>query len=414
MATMAEEAEQPYRSARGAADDAFWRGEHALAAALAVEDVELQALALCLDERHDEARALSPRGLARGFLAFRDGDPGTARRVFEAHAADAHLGALARFGLAGVVARRSPRKAARMLDALVASDDGTFVPRWAGNVRDALVVPRRSGNALVLGVGVAILVIAAVLVAITYPRREHRECTVSETSAALALGQAGKADVYFVAGAAWGDQDVFHNEVLTAARVVERRFASRDHTLLLSNDIRASGTFPPFTTGNLREAIGAVGARMNRDEDVLFLYLTSHGSDEGLAISVPWLGVRETLSPEALRSMLDEAQIRWRVLVIAGCETGTFLETLATPETAILTAAAIDHASYGCANGRPSTDFGRSVFTQLENVTDVVGSFRAAVEMIATQESDAGLAPSRPELVEGSAIGAKLEQLGRR
>ena len=67
---------------------------------------------------------------------------------------------------------------------------------------------------------------------------------------------------------------------------------------------------------------------MNRDDDVLFLYLTSHGSeDHRFALEFWPLRLRD-LDPPTLRQMLDAAGIRWRIIVVSACYSGGFIEPL--------------------------------------------------------------------------------------
>ena len=157
-------------------------------------------------------------------------------------------------------------------------------------------------------------------------------------------------------------QDVFFREGDGGARPVRspHRFDTARRSLVLSNDgVAAGGSVPAFTNATLREAIGRVGQKMNPNEDVLFLYLTSHGSQAGLAIER-----RHPRADGSARRMLDDAGIRWRVIVIAGCESGVFVDALESESTLVATAAAEDRPSYGCASGRAYTDYGAALLQE--------------------------------------------------
>jgi hypothetical protein len=147
---------------------------------------------------------------------------------------------------------------------------------------------------------------------------------------ALRPGRRGVVDLYFVGAAAWADQDVFLRETRSGRAIVEERFDAVGRSLLLANDPTSRDDLPLVANVTLRGALRAVGERMDRDEDVLFLFVTSHGSRDGLAIGfgrdAPLGG--ETLTPADVREMLDEAGIRWRVLVLSGCESGVFVDPL--------------------------------------------------------------------------------------
>ena len=230
----------------------------------------------------------------------------------------------------------------------------------------------------------------------------------------LAPERPGVTDLYFVGAAGWADQDVFGREVQFARSTLDERFDTRGRSMVLANDPETQGVHPMTASPTLRHALRAVGLRINREEDVLFLFVTSHGSARGLAIRPPRDGAfqDETLSPSSLRSMLDSAGIKWRVLVISGCESGVFIEPLADDFTLIATAAASDRNSYGCAAGNAFTDFGRAVFSeQLSVERSFPTAFTKAAQLIDKQEVETDRRTSRPQVSQGSAIGPKLREL---
>src|SRR3546814_18531152 len=99
---------------------------------------------------------------------------------------------------------------------------------------------------------------------------------------------------------------------------------------------------------------------MDRDEDLLLLYLTMHGTeDHELAVTFPPL-LEEWITPPQLRAVLDDAGIRNRVVVISACYSGGFLPDLRDARTLVITAARADRASFGCGNESAATWFGRA------------------------------------------------------
>src|SRR3546814_1766943 len=87
---------------------------------------------------------------------------------------------------------------------------------------------------------------------------------------------------------------------------------------------------------------------MDRDEDLLLLYLTMHGTeDHELAVTFPPL-LEEWITPPQLRAALDDAGIRNRVVVISACFSGGFIPDLRDARTLVITAARADRASFGC------------------------------------------------------------------
>ncbi len=240
---------------------------------------------------------------------------------------------------------------------------------------------------------------------------------VHAAEALLEPERPGVADLYFVGAAGWAQQDVFVNEVRSARNLLDDRFDTKGRSMVLANGPLPPPGSPLAGSLTLRHALGAVGKRMNREEDVLFLFLTSHGSSEGLAVRPPLDAAfgPETLAPAALRSMLDDSGAKWRVIVIAGCESGVFVDALRDDFTLITTASSSERVSYGCAMGNAYTDFGKAIFgEQLRHGRSFPAAFASAVQLVEARDQEAGRRASHPQMFEGAAIGAKLRELEAR
>ncbi|MFP3489850.1 C13 family peptidase, partial [Staphylococcus sp. SIMBA_130] len=87
----------------------------------------------------------------------------------------------------------------------------------------------------------------------------------------------------------------------------------------------------------------------NADEDVLFLTLSSHGNEDIVQLENSPLAM-DNLDATWLRETLDASGIRWRVIVISACYSGSFIDELASPTTVVITASATNKASFGCTN----------------------------------------------------------------
>ena len=169
---------------------------------------------------------------------------------------------------------------------------------------------------------------------------------------------------------------------------------------------------PLASIGNLSRALAGVGAKMNRQEDVLFLFLTSHGSEGG------WLSTRfDPFRPRAfvarqLDAALDDAGIKWRVIVISACFSGGFIDPLADDSSLIITAASAERASFGCGHDGPFTYFGDAYFGRaLPASRSFIGAFDAAKAQVASWEAAQGFRPSLPQIHVGAAIAAKLDEI---
>lgn len=66
------------------------------------------------------------------------------------------------------------------------------------------------------------------------------------------------------------------------------------------------------------------------------------------------------IDPKWLKDALDKSGIRWKVIVISACYSGSFIPALQDDNTLIITASAADRTSFGCENEADYTYFGRA------------------------------------------------------
>jgi hypothetical protein len=230
----------------------------------------------------------------------------------------------------------------------------------------------------------------------------------------------GVADVYFVGVAPYALQDTFLRELVAVKRLMDERFDTAGRSLMLANHQATLSTVPLATSTNLGEAIGSLGELVNPDEDILFLFLTTHGTREHeLSFTMPPLGLNQ-VNPTLLSRMLADSGIKWRVIVISACYSGGFIEALKDENTLILTAADAKNSSFGCEPQSEFTWFSRAFFNEalrdqaLRGTYSFVEAFEKAKETIAAQEKSQGLEPSNPQMHLGGAMKQKLETLRQR
>jgi hypothetical protein len=221
----------------------------------------------------------------------------------------------------------------------------------------------------------------------------------------------GIVDTYFVGFAGWGTQSVFRNEALLGERVFAKRYGTARRSVELINDRHDRDTYPLATVSGLRYALQLLGERMDKNEDMLVLLLTSHGSREtGLAVHNGALPLVD-LEPDELRSALDDSGIKWRIVIVSACYAGVFLEPLKSDTALVITAADAAHTSFGCADDRELTYFGEAFLRDaLPGAPTIEAAFAKARGLIAAREADEKLTPSNPQMFVGSAIRQKLAE----
>lgn len=225
----------------------------------------------------------------------------------------------------------------------------------------------------------------------------------------------GVEDLYFIGVAPYGLQDTFKQELASVQRLMDQRFDTAGRSLALVNHPATLGQLPIATVTNLRTAIERLAGTFDVEEDMLMLFLTTHGSDNHeLAFELPPLQLQQ-LTPTALARMLNDSGIKWKIIVISACYSGGFVEPLSDENTLIVTASDATSASFGCEFQSNFTWFSKAFFDQaLRRTYSFVGAFDLARSALAEQEKSAAIEPSRPQIFVGASIRAKLDSLGRR
>lgn len=246
---------------------------------------------------------------------------------------------------------------------------------------------------------------------------EAQQALWDTTVRAIAPQRPGTIDVYGLVFSPYSEEDVFLRESSLVAQVLTDRFDAQGRVLHLANHAATAQTHPWATLENLRRGIDVLAQRMDRDEDVLVVYLTSHGAgDFRLAAANPPLSV-EPVSPGDLRQALDNAGVRYRVIAISACYAGGWLGPLAGATTLVMAAADAQNTSYGCGKLSELTFFGRALFDeQLRRTRSFEEAFAAAVPVIREREGKAGKADgfSNPQISVGEGVRPVLKALQAR
>jgi hypothetical protein len=200
----------------------------------------------------------------------------------------------------------------------------------------------------------------------------------------------------------FGDQDVFRSEATGAAQIVSSRFGG-DPVVVKYNSKKGGGA----TARALDATLQATTQKLNREKDVLFLILTSHGSHDGLAVVAGRL--REILTPAELGGMLDRTGLSHKVVVISACYSGIFIPRLANPDAMVMTAADAQHPSFGCQDKAKWTYFGDAFFNvALRRADNLHDAFARAHTLVREREQRQGFIPSNPQMAGGENVAPLL------
>ena len=239
----------------------------------------------------------------------------------------------------------------------------------------------------------------------------HDQQRIESALAALRPERPGVVDAYVIV-AALDTAPVFGREAREAGRVLAKRFDADGRTVVLAADEGGDKAAAAGTPGHLALALARAASLMNRGEDVLVLYTTSHGTPRsGLNYKDPLRGTG-VIRPEWLAEMLGRYGFDNRLVILQACFSGQFVPALAAPGTVVATAASSMTPSFGCTPGNDWTFFGHALINQAMRKPDsFVRQFRRAFVTILGWERRLGMPPSSPQIHVGERTAGWLAAL---
>lgn len=227
----------------------------------------------------------------------------------------------------------------------------------------------------------------------------------------MAPRQPAAANVFYLGFAGDGEQGIFKREALFAEQVLGEHFVSEDRSVELINDDDDRDSYPIASVSGLQQSLKLIASRMDTEQDVLVLMLTSHGSRDGLAVvngSLPLV----QLSPLELQQALDESGIKWRIVIVSACYSGVFVDALKGDHTLLITAADAGHSSFGCDDDRDLTYFGEAFLKDSVPMTpSLEEAFNKASALIQQRETREHKIRSNPQISVGARMRDKLREL---
>ncbi|TCB57617.1 C13 family peptidase [Acinetobacter terrestris] len=227
-------------------------------------------------------------------------------------------------------------------------------------------------------------------------------------------GEFAQSHWYFLGVAGAGYQDVFKSEVERIKEQFDTRFGTFGRSIMLVNNPETRTKTPIASRTSMEMALRRIGQQMNRESDVLFLYMTSHGLPNQFEMENAPIDLND-VDPKWLKDTLDKSGIRWRIIVISACYSGSFVPALQDDNTLIITASAADRASFGCSNEADYTYFGRAFFDQsMREQNSISAAFEQTKGTVAQWEKAQGFEASEPQWSIGKNMEFMLPQLEQR
>src|SRR6266496_639689 len=207
--------------------------------------------------------------------------------------------------------------------------------------------------------------------------------------------RSGETDLYFIGFAGDAREGPWRNDVEAAQHAMDERWDTRGRSITLLNSPQTLLQTPMATVTNLRETLKEVAAAI----------------EGALAVTMAPLALAP-IAPSVLRTLLDESGIQWRIVIVAACHAGEFVQALQSETTLVLTATG-DGATYGCERSGEVTNLGAALFGDALPRAD---SLRAAIEaahtrIVAGERNGRTPSAGGAQLVIGPAMAEKLKEL---
>ena len=217
-------------------------------------------------------------------------------------------------------------------------------------------------------------------------------------------------ELYSLTLAGDGKQSVFLREADYVSNMLASRFGAYGQIRLVNHRDHLMNR-PMATRENLRRAAQTLAERSG-PEDLVFIYLTSHGTSEHeLVLDQPRMELTD-LPADELAIALAPLKNRDKIIVISSCYSGGFIPALKDERTLIMTASQADRVSFGCSEEADFTYFGDALFAQALNQTDdLEHAFKLARATVAEREQADGFEASEPQIWAPKGVIAHWQQL---
>jgi hypothetical protein len=208
-----------------------------------------------------------------------------------------------------------------------------------------------------------------------------------------------KIDLYLLTIAGDGNQGVFRRESEFIQQYFDTELGTKGKSMQLVNSKRTARELAQSTKTSIKLSLDVISDRMDTEQDILFIYLTSHGSKEHKFYLNNSAMPLNDLPASELASMLADIPVKWKVVVVSACYSGGFIPELKDEHTLVITAAAADRTSFGCMDNAEFTYFGEAfVKDSLPTSDSFVEAFDKASKIVEAREIAEEFEPSMPQI----------------
>lgn len=216
---------------------------------------------------------------------------------------------------------------------------------------------------------------------------------------ALQSSDAKKIELYSLVVAGYGTEEVFRRESKFIENLFNEQYHNSNTAIYLSNSQRALDEHPMATRTSIQASVEKIASQMDKEKDIFFLYITSHGSkNKTISLSHNGLALAD-IDAKWLGDLLKATGIKHRVVVLSACFSGGFIDDISDENTLVMTAASAQKTSFGCADDSLFTYFGKAYFKEsLKPGVDFEQAFYKARSLVEEWETAQDISPSEPQI----------------
>ena len=220
-----------------------------------------------------------------------------------------------------------------------------------------------------------------------------------------------KIDLYFLGISGDGSQAVFRREIQFIQDYFDKTFHTQGKSIALINARKTIKEIPLATITSIKRTLQEFAQRMDVENDILFIYMSSHGSKD-FEFSLKQTGLAlPDLPVQTLADILADLPIRWKIIVVSACYSGGFIPPLENDNTLIITAASAEQKSFGCRDDAEFTYFGEAYFKDaLSQTNDFIEAFEIARTIVQEREKAEDYEQSQPQIHKPQAIQQQLQR----
>lgn len=238
----------------------------------------------------------------------------------------------------------------------------------------------------------------------------HQQTALNKELDSVQKSDPKKIELYSLVVAAYGTQEVFRRESIFIENLFSTQYNNRATAIYLTNSQRSLDEKPFATLTGIKESIQRLAEQMDKENDIFFLYITSHGSkDKKISLTHNGLGLGD-IDSKWLGDILKSAGIKHKVIALSACYSGGFIDDLKDDNSIVMTSASADRTSFGCSDDSDFTYFAKAYFKEsLTPPTNFVDAFTNAKKLVSQWEKSEKQKASNPQIYISPAVNVYIK-----